>query len=301
MLEILLNILVIDPDDWSGDNLVNQLKHSNFVESVKRVKELDNARLILEKEEINTIYIDPVSLGLDEASDFVFEVRRNFPTIPFTLYFDLKLIGKIGDLIYSGERHRFRHYYQLDKFTKPDSFNAEVKYSLERCLTYLIWNMRLEQISDKLQVTRSLVEGRQLRETMRGIKREAKTLTKGETKTKIIENTKKLETQINELKKKLDEETKSIHDIIGKSKGFLGWRDYVTDIGRLKDTHVLKQEFNSEIRRLDEKIEHKTDSLNTRIEDLKAIKFWSKRTILEIMLAIWGAIVSLYAGGFLKF
>ena len=58
---------------------------------------------------------------------------------------------------------------------------------------------------------------------------------------------------------------------------------------------------HQKIKRLDEKIEESKETLNTRIDDLKAIKFWSKRTVLEIALTIWGAILTLYVAGILKF
>ena len=84
-------------------------------------------------------------------------------------------------------------------------------------------------------------------------------------------------------------------------KDLQDFRVFITDIEYLKKSHVHKEVFLVEIKRLDEKINRGLEALNTRIEDLKAIKFWSKRTLLEIALAIWGAIITLYATGILKF
>ena len=91
--------------------------------------------------------------------------------------------------------------------------------------------------------------------------------------------------------------------VVNKSNGedFQDLRVYTTDVEYLKKTHVHKEVFLVEIKRLDEKINRGLEALNTRIEDLKAIKFWSKRTLLEIALAVWGAIVTLYATGILTF
>lgn len=118
-------------------------------------------------------------------------------------------------------------------------------------------------------------------------------------KKKIIESTKRLEGQIKNLNKKFEEEVSVLRDLVGAEE-HLGWRAFSFDIKRLKETHLEKEVFDTHVRRLDEKIENKTEALNTRIEDLKAIKFWSKRTLLEIALTVWGSIMTLYVSGILK-
>lgn len=122
-----------------------------------------------------------------------------------------------------------------------------------------------------------------------------------ELRTKILEATERLENQVKQLDKKLKEEVSGMRRLIGTSEKYLDWKAFTTNFEHLKETHIAKDVFDVHMKRLDEKIEKGLEALNTRIEDLKAMKFWSKRTFLEIALAIWGAIVTLYATGILKF
>jgi hypothetical protein len=100
---------------------------------------------------------------------------------------------------------------------------------------------------------------------------------------------------------KVSDEIGGVRKIIGASKEFQDFRVFTTDVEDLKKTHVPKDVFVSEIKRLDEKIDSGLQALNTRMDDLKAIRFWSKRTLLEIALAILAALATLYAAGVLKF
>lgn len=109
----------------------------------------------------------------------------------------------------------------------------------------------------------------------------------------LVEAGKKLEKALWEIDR--------IHKTVEASKDFQDLRAFITDVEALKKSHIHKDVFIAETKRLDEKIDRGLEALNTRIEDLKAIKFWSKRTLLEIALTIWGTIVTLYTTGILKF
>jgi hypothetical protein len=120
----------------------------------------------------------------------------------------------------------------------------------------------------------------------------------------FLEYATKIDTALQEIAKidaKVSEEIGGVRKIIGASKEFQDFRVFTTDVEDLKKTHVPKDVFVSEVKRLDEKIDKGLEGLNTRIEDLKAIKFWSKRTLLEIALAILAALATLYGAGVLKF
>ncbi len=104
-----------------------------------------------------------------------------------------------------------------------------------------------------------------------------------------------------ELVTTISEDVDGVRRLVGVSKEFQDWRLLISDVTRLKEEHISKREFDVDIKRLDEKIEKGFDSFNTRIEDLKAIKFWSKRTVLEIALTIWGVFLTLYVAGIIKF
>jgi hypothetical protein len=100
---------------------------------------------------------------------------------------------------------------------------------------------------------------------------------------------------------KYSEEIGGVRKIIGASEEFQDFRVFTTEVEDLKKTHIPKDVFVSEVKRLDEKIDKGLQALNTRMEDLKAIKFWSKRTLLDIALAILAVLATLYGAGVLKF
>ena len=116
----------------------------------------------------------------------------------------------------------------------------------------------------------------------------------------LVEAGKKLEKALREIRR-MDKEIDRVHRMIGASKDFQDLRAFITDVEALKKSHIHKDVFITETKRLDEKIDRGFEALNTRIEDLKAIKFWSKRTLLEIALALLGTIATLFATGILKF
>lgn len=122
----------------------------------------------------------------------------------------------------------------------------------------------------------------------------------------LTEITKEIDSALQEIKR-IDEHDKKLvsvekdivgmRRIVGESKDFQEWRVLTPEVQRLKDEHISRKEFESDIKRLDEKI----DSVNTRIKDLREIKFWSKRAVLDIALAIVAtvstAIAALLAAG----
>ncbi|MDO8125357.1 MAG: hypothetical protein Q6364_13410, partial [Candidatus Hermodarchaeota archaeon] len=60
------------------------------------------------------------------------------------------------------------------------------------------------------------------------------------------------------------------------------WRVLVSDVYDLKSQHVSRELFESEIKRLEQ-----------RIEDIKAIRLFSIRTVLEVSLAIFAAAMTI--------
>jgi hypothetical protein len=103
--------------------------------------------------------------------------------------------------------------------------------------------------------------------------------------------------RIDEHEKKLMSVEKDIvgmRRLVGSSQEFQDWRVMASDVETLKKTHVTKELFESEIRRIDQKI-----------DSLKEIKFWSKRAIVDIVLAMVATvsttIATLMAAGIIKF
>ena len=125
--------------------------------------------------------------------------------------------------------------------------------------------------------------------------------TKQDNKWELTEITKKIDVALQEIKR-IDEHDKKLLDvekdivgmrhIVGESKDFQEWRALTCDVQRLKDEQVGRKEYDADLKRLDEKIE----LINDRIEDAREIKFWSKRTILDVALAVFAAVASTIAG-----
>ena len=142
-----LKILVVDPDKSSATLLVDLLKAmKESVISVHYVAVTLKAAEILENEDINTIIIDPFALGLEKTSKFIFEVRKRYPSIVFSLYVDFNAISRTPDF-YDGERRRFKHYYKLDKGIRSSAFRGELSSIINSCQEYLSSELTQEKIA----------------------------------------------------------------------------------------------------------------------------------------------------------
>ena len=169
--------------------------------------------------------------------------------------------------------------------------------TIENVIALLLFGI-VERIVDGMRQEK---QRKKIESTVTDIKRFAEDIPETvQLKNKIIESTKRLEGQIKELNKKFEKEVAVLRDLKEVKEQF-SWRASSFDVKRLKETYLDKEVFDAHVKRLDEKIENKTEALSIRIEDLKAIKFWSKRTVLEIALTIWGAFLTLYVAGIIKF
>jgi hypothetical protein len=150
-MDIPIKVLIVDPIDSSAEILTHTLKSmKKVVISVKRVASLPEAEDAISVGDFNTIYIDPLSIGLNEAGEFIFGIRKSFPPIVFVLYLDfIKMESKRVEF-FSGARSRFSHYYKLDKFTLTASFPDEVRTTVKKCQSYLSVILTSEKIA-KLQ------------------------------------------------------------------------------------------------------------------------------------------------------
>jgi hypothetical protein len=133
-----------------------------------------------------------------------------------------------------------------------------------------------------------------------GLKESIARILEKDIREQLLSDAKKIDKSLQEIKR-IDEEIDKFRQLVGASQEYQDWRVLVSDVHKLKGEHVPREVFDTEIKRIDERINKGLEALNTRIEDFKAIKFWSKRTVLEITLAVWGAIVTLYAAGIIKF
>lgn len=158
MKDIPLKVLIVDPDNSSAGTLAHAIKGINqAVLSVKRTGSVLEAQDWLTHNEINVIFIDPISLDLTPASNFIFDTRRRLPSIVFVLYLNFARMERIREEFYRGNRNRLEHYFKLDKLSPVATFDEELRYVVGRCQGELSFNLTLDQIS-RLQKELSVIQ-----------------------------------------------------------------------------------------------------------------------------------------------
>jgi hypothetical protein len=126
-----LDILVCDSDPIAGSLLIPELRASPVVSKVELASSINDANDRVRSGAYNAIFIDPLSLGLDEASSFIFATRLEYEHIVFVLFVDRAAAESRRESFYGGDRSRFLHYYTLDKRTPLVAFPHEVSSALE--------------------------------------------------------------------------------------------------------------------------------------------------------------------------
>lgn len=139
--QIPLFVLICDADEAAGALLQSALKLEKSVAGVNVTTTLADADKLLANSDTNTIFIDPLSLGLDEASEFIFHIRRTLPEIVFVLYVDKSATEEHRREFFRGKRSRFSHYYLLDKKVPVAAFQDELRFVLRTCQSDLSWRM----------------------------------------------------------------------------------------------------------------------------------------------------------------
>lgn len=139
--EIPLKVLICDGDPSASTSLQRALDDEPAVLTVKQVDSTNEAQRQVRVSEFNTIFIDPLTLGIEAASSFIFDIRKSQPEIVFVLYVDRARAERQRASFYGGERQRFSHYYTLDKQTPVSAFVDEVLAMIRLCQSYLSWGM----------------------------------------------------------------------------------------------------------------------------------------------------------------
>lgn len=145
MREIPLKVLIIDSSEESGKFLQDALKEFSIVIATGWTSTLKKASSLLKQRDINTIYIDPVSIGVKLATDFIRRVRNAFPVIVFVLYTDIES-ARDTDL-FKIQDARFTGYFKLDKLTPAHEFQSEVERTISLCQGDLSFNLTQEKIA----------------------------------------------------------------------------------------------------------------------------------------------------------
>jgi len=159
-----LNVLVCDSDPIAGSLLTPELRANPVVSKVELVRSINEANDLVRTGANNVVFIDPLTLGLDEASSFIFATRLEYEHIVFVLFVDRAAAESRRESFYDGDRSRFLHYYALDKRTPLASFPQEVSSVLEKCLSWIISKapiMELQELRVEASTLASSEDGTQ--------------------------------------------------------------------------------------------------------------------------------------------
>lgn len=128
-----LRVLICDDDDWPDEALRLQLECSEAVATISAARTIKEAQRILP--DFNVVFIDPLRLGLEPASDFILRSSDHRPRdLVFVLFVDPSIQEFHHASFYSGERHRFWHYNYLSKRIDLTAWPDEVTRMLALCL-----------------------------------------------------------------------------------------------------------------------------------------------------------------------
>lgn len=132
-----LEILLCDPDEASASRFTASVSKAAGPAALTSERDLRQASRRLFEDSFNTIVLDPLSLGVEESAEWIFDVRRRRPEIVFALYTDLAEVAAASGHFFLGERRRLSHYFKLDKRTSARTFDPEVDALLNLCRDYL--------------------------------------------------------------------------------------------------------------------------------------------------------------------
>jgi hypothetical protein len=139
--DIPLKVLICDGDRDAAALLGDALRRAGAILDVAAAASVPDARRLLEGSETNAIFIDPLSLGLAPAADFIFETRKAQRGLVFVLFVNLSAVEAERSVFYRGERRRWAKYYTLDKSTPLAAFAEELRSVLDACRFDLSWRL----------------------------------------------------------------------------------------------------------------------------------------------------------------
>lgn len=165
-----------------------------------------------------------------------------------------------------------------------------------------IWSSIREFISnkEKMKIGNSAV----------ALSRDAIQITDLSLRNKIVQSSNQIQQALQQIRrldeheKKLDSmqtEIMGVHRLMGASKEYQDFVLLTSTVDEIKKEHVRMGLFDETIKRIDEKI----DGLGKRIDDLRETRLWSKRTAIDVTLAVIATastiIAALLAAGYLHF
>lgn len=145
MSDIPLKVLIVDPDQGSSTRLTQVLRLNDNIISTESESSLEVAREIVAKHDINVMYIDPISFGIEQTSVFVIAVRVIRPELVYVLYMRISDLGSLDqELIFGG--FRFELYFKLDKNASKSIFKSQVERTIAACQSDLSFSLNKEKI-----------------------------------------------------------------------------------------------------------------------------------------------------------
>lgn len=129
----------------------------------------------------------------------------------------------------------------------------------------------------------------QIGESTSKLKKDATLIPAPNIRTRVLEAADKIDNalrQMDHLKKYdkrlgfIEREIGGVRKLIGVTKEYQDFIVLTSAVDEIRKNYVNRSLFDEAIKRIDERI----NGVNTRIEDIKAIKFWSKRTIVDVIL-----------------
>jgi len=154
--EIPLKVLVIDADEFARALLRQGLGRERCVLNVLLVDSLEEAIKQIPRFDPNAIFVDPLNLGLEAASQFIFKARHHWPEITFVLFTDLAVAEEQRADFYRGERKRFSHYFKLDKRTPANAFQEELRAVVSACQEDSMWRMSEGSLNRLIETAKHL-------------------------------------------------------------------------------------------------------------------------------------------------
>jgi hypothetical protein len=167
-IETSLKVIICDADERAAELLQRTMEKAPGILSVRHAKNTSDAKSMIGSGECNAIFMDPISIGLDDGSSFIFEIRKKYLRIVFVLYIDRAIAERNRAIFYHGERQRFSHYFSLDKGTPLSAFSDELNAVIDMCQFDLNWGSstgilrwlrdQAAKLSDKFPESRAFEE-----------------------------------------------------------------------------------------------------------------------------------------------
>lgn len=136
-LRILLYGTSLDPE--LDNRLLYDETLSQSVECVKKAWHESEALSMIERERLNTVFVNPVmdsDASVDDLLKFIEKIRTRFPQqVAVVLYADLKLARTT--LQRSDPSFPFERYIRVDETAQGDSYFKEIETALRKCRAYV--------------------------------------------------------------------------------------------------------------------------------------------------------------------